>query len=157
MAKRHIKISNNKKQGSITNSASSTIQLLGQEQHFEISELENPFPDSDELQKFTAFMPDAPQRIFNYVEKEQNFRHESYNKKVEIVGSQVNTENTLKKMGMIFAFVILLISMAISGFLIYSEKTLIGSIFFGASILSAIGLFITGRRSNSEEEQKNDN
>ncbi|MES2731750.1 MAG: DUF2335 domain-containing protein [Bacteroidota bacterium] len=140
MSRRQLTVKNTK--AARTQSTNSSTDNSAELSHMEISELENPFPEAEELQKFIPFLPDAPNRFFKYVEKEQQFRHDAYNKRLSTVSSAQNAENFTKKAGMIFGFILFMFALLISGFLLYSDKNVTGSIFMGATLLLGVGMFV---------------
>ncbi len=148
MAKSNIKVQ------ATNQNANKGSALAAQRKQLEIEHSYNPFPDVDDIERINKINPDLVVKMFNYLDKEQDFRHEQSDKKNEAIISEVNTSNFTKKLGMFFAFILFMTAMLISGYLILQDKIVTGSIFFGAVLLAAVGLFITGKVQRLEQDKE---
>lgn len=149
MAKRNVTVKETQQKGS--KSLTNNTTAVSQQRHIEIEDTYNPFPDVEDIERLNQINPTFVAEIFEHIKKEQSFRHTQVNKRNDAVIQESNTNNLTKKLGMIFAFIIFITSMLTSTFLIYNDKTVTGSIFFGATLVSAIALFISGQQSNKSE------
>jgi hypothetical protein len=112
---------------------------------------DNLLPDASEIEKLKVHDPDIMIWLKARAEQEQNFRHETIKRRDGIVSVATGREYRLNITGLLLAFIILLIGMLISAFLIYKGYVISGSIFTGSTIILGASLFI--RRGKSKTEQ----
>jgi uncharacterized membrane protein len=129
-----------------------SIQTTNAQRHVQIVDDYNPFPDADELEKLKRIDPNLITIIFNNVTAEQAFRHAQLDKQTNVLVEDSKTNNSLRRTGMWFAFIIFFSTMLLSTFLIFNDKPITGSIFFGATLLAAIGLFLRDQVTVKKEE-----
>jgi len=99
-------------------------------------------PEASEIEKLYKLDSHILEWLKNTAEKEQNFRHEAYTKKIEITEKVERGSRQISKMGITFSFIIVLAGMAFSAFLIYIGQMLIGSLFAGGIIISIVTAFL---------------
>jgi uncharacterized membrane protein len=122
------------------------VQLTGHQgkgYHQENTEVfdDNLLPDALEIRALSEIDPEILIWLKARAEKEQDFRHDVFNKRTKILESDVKAEHRINYMGMIFAFLIIMSGMAFSTYLINKELIITGSIFSGLTILYAAALF----------------
>lgn len=102
---------------------------------------DNLLPDASEISALSQIDPEILNWLKVRAEKEQDFRHENFKKRTEILEADVKGNQALNKMGMTYAFLIIMSGMCFSAFLIYLGHLLTGSIFSGLTIIYAAALF----------------
>ncbi len=138
-----------KQQRSVTQVNISTPHAAGQQiEHKEVLD-DNLLPEAGEIERLAKIDPNIMTWLKECAVKEQNFRHEEYCEKREIVARNESNNRILNVIGLIFAFLIFMAGLGISAFLVYKGNTTIGSIFAGGTLLGAAQLFIT-RKAKSE-------
>ena len=98
-----------------------------------------PIPSPEILIKFEDAIPGAANRIITMAEKEQTHRHYRENKEILI---PLITE----RLGMIFAFLIVLAIFGCGTWLIFIDRQVSGTILSGTSIITIVGYFIQGKK-----------
>lgn len=113
---------------------------------------DNLLPDASEIEKLQRLDPDIMEWLKKTTEKEQKFRHDAYEKRLDLVRLADRGDRQINRMGLVFSLIIVLAGMVFSAFLIYMGHTIIGSIFAGGLILSIIGLFLSKVNKQSSEK-----
>jgi uncharacterized membrane protein len=98
-----------------------------------------PIPPPQILSGYDQVQAGFAERIVAMAEKEQSHRHGLENQ-------ALNSSISIQKRGQIFALLLSLLILAISGFLIYEGKELAGSALAGATLTGLAYIFITGRK-----------
>jgi len=98
-------------------------------------------PPATELKAYQDVDTNIIPFIIKATDKEQSFRHKQFDR-----------ENFINVMGLIFAFIILVLGMGLSAFFIYLDKDITGTIFGGSTIIIALGIFV--KRPNKNENNK---
>lgn len=80
---------------------------------------DNILPSPAELQAYLMLSPDFPQYFIEVSKKEQEHRHAIEKENVEIVKEYNRSQFSLQKLGMWFAFTLLILLLGIGGFMIY--------------------------------------
>lgn len=114
---------------------------------------DNLLPSPQELSAYQQIDERIIPFLMETASKEQSFRHELEKDKLAAVKKNDSRTFLTNWWGMFFAFLIMILGMAISGFLMYHEKYVIGSIFGGTTILIAIGTFINKSSSNKDSKK----
>jgi len=99
-------------------------------------------PDASEIEKLYKLDNHILEWLKNTAEKEQNFRHQAFQKKLEIVEKEERGSRQISKMGITFSFIIVLAGMAFSAFLIYIGQIVVGTVFAGGIIISIVTAFL---------------
>lgn len=99
-------------------------------------------PDASEIKALSEIDPNIIEWLKEKAGKEQDFRHEAYLLKTNIIKSETRAEVINNRIGLFFAFLIIMSGMGLSTFLIYEKQIVAGSIFSGITIISAAALFI---------------
>jgi uncharacterized membrane protein len=114
---------------------------------------DNLLPDAAEIEALSVIDPNIISWLKERAEKEQDFRHEIFKKRTEILECDIKGTQKLNLIGMIFAFLIIMSGMALSTYLIHLGHLLTGSIFSGLTILYAAALFY--KRKSTEDKKTN--
>lgn len=115
---------------------------VGQQIHHVETFDDNLLPDAEEIRALQACDPNILEWLKKTAEKEQAFRHEAFAKRLELTKSISSSRSFRLSMGMIFAFLLMLVGMGCSTFLIYFGHQLVGSLFAGTSLFGAISIFV---------------
>ncbi len=114
---------------------------------------DNLLPDAAEISALSDIDPNIISWLKDRAEKEQDFRHDIYKRRTEILEFDVRGTHKLNLRGMTFAFLIIMSGMAFSAFLIYLNHVVTGSIFSGLTILYAAALFYKRKSSNKPSHE----
>jgi hypothetical protein len=77
---------------------------------------------------------------------EQIQRHQDMTKKMNLVSENDRRFFKISALSVICAFLIMVLGMLLSAYLIYKDKDIIGTIFAGATILTVAGMFLSNAR-----------
>lgn len=102
-----------------------------------------PIPDPEVLAQYDRIVPGAADRILKMAEEQSAHRRDM---EKQLVTS--NTQN--EKRGMYFAFVITIVFVLLSGFLIYHDKVIAGYLTLGSVIVGHAYNYISAKRSETE-------
>lgn len=111
-----------------------------------ISITESFLPAPEELQKYAEFRPDIVDAIIKAAEKEQNLRHEFARGNINLMTQDQKYAFTSSIVGMLCAFILLIALFGLTGYLLYNDKNIEGSVFGVGSIVATITLFISRHR-----------
>lgn len=114
---------------------------------------DNCLPSPSELAEYQRIDPNIVPFFLKVAQKEQDHRHSLDRKKIEIIRQEGKREYRINWWGMFFAFLILIVGFAFSGYLLYLGSSVIGTIFGGATLISAAALF-TGKDSSNNKNKK---
>ena len=103
---------------------------------------DNLLPDATEIENLHRIDNNILEWLKQTAEKEQEFRHQAFAKKLKIAEDTERGIRQISKLGIIFSFIIVVLGMFFSGFLIYIGQTVIGTIFAGGIILSIVSAFL---------------
>nr|DAQ42969.1 MAG TPA: putative membrane protein [Caudoviricetes sp.] len=103
---------------------------------------DNLLPDASEIEKLYKLDNNILEWLKGTAEKEQNFRHQVFAQKLEITEKVERGRRQISKMGITFSFIIVLVAMVFSGFLIYIGQTVVGTVFAGGIIISIVTAFL---------------
>jgi uncharacterized membrane protein len=127
---------------------------IGQQlEHTEVFE-DNLLPDASEIERLQRIDPGILQWLKERAEKEQEFRHHSYQDKVKIIENQDKGTRRINTLGMILAFIIIAGGLVFSYFLVQTGSPITGTIFSGATLILAGSLFVGGKNSNGPPPSK---
>lgn len=116
---------------------------------------DNLLPDATEIQALAQIDPEILNWLKDRAEKEQDFRHEIFKKRTEILECDVKGNQRLNLRGMTYAFIIIMSGMLFSAFLIHLGHLITGSIFSGLTILYAAALFYKRKGGEKLPEETN--
>lgn len=111
---------------------------------------DNLLPDAKEIERLYQMDNKILEWLKDCAEREQKFRHSAYAQKLEIAEKNEQNIRQINKMSLTFSFVIVLVGMLFSAFLIYLGHTTIGTIFAGGIILGIVLAFL--KKVNSEKQ-----
>ncbi len=115
---------------------------------------DNLLPEASEISALSEIDPNILEWLKARAEKEQDFRHEHYRERTEIVKCDVKGTQRLNMVGMIFAFLIIIGGMGISALLISTGFIVTGTVFSGVSIIYAAALFYKRKSANEPNAPK---
>lgn len=114
---------------------------------------DNLLPDATEIERLQSLDPDIMNWLKSSAEKEQAFRHKTYQERIDIVKKADKGDRIINILGLVFSFIIVLSGMLFSAYLINEGHEVLGSIFAGGLILSIISLFLSKVKKQSNKEQ----
>jgi len=103
---------------------------------------DNLLPDASEIEKLHKIDPNILEWLKKNAEQEQKFRHLAYTKRLELVGKNEKGDRQINRMSLIFSFIILLLGLLFSAFLIHEDHNLLGSIFGGGILIAVVSSFL---------------
>jgi uncharacterized membrane protein len=106
---------------------------------------DNLLPDAEEIKKLCEIDPTCMEWLKNRAEKEQAFRHEITNKRINLAGSTEKKILNTNLLGMVLAFIFIMSTLGLSTYLIVNGYILTGSIFTGTTTIVAASLFFGHR------------
>jgi uncharacterized membrane protein len=126
-------------------------------EHTEVFD-DNLLPDASEIEKLHAIDPQILPWLKARAEKEQDFRHNSFDKRVQITENHNKREHNTTRMALMIYFFLVAACLVASYLLISNDKKIAGSIFGGVGVIMALAVLIT-RKSNplpkdSKQEKK---
>ena len=131
-----------KSKRTVTQTSISDRRGIGQQvQHSEVFD-DSLLPDASEIAKLQRLDPNVVDWLKERATKEQEFRHNAYNTRLDIIKRTENSLNSRNTLGLIFAFLIIAGGGTASYFLLMADHAIAGSIFGGFSLFSGAGLFI---------------
>lgn len=110
-------------------------------------------PTSAELQAYKDINPELINFLLETSKKEQAHRHQMDAKKMKTITFDSKSMHRINMMGMLYAFLIMMAGLAFSGYLIYYEKVVTGTIFGGISIITAAAMFINKPKEKEKEKK----
>jgi len=99
-------------------------------------------PSPVELEQYKLIDPSIVSFIIDTTKKEQSFRHDFEKSRLKIFDRVGRREYMINWWGMFFAALVMFSGLALSAFLIYSDKVIIGSIFGGSTLVIAAATFM---------------
>ena len=103
---------------------------------------DNLLPDAAEIEKLMELDPTIIDWLKKSAEKEQDFRHQAVNKKIDLVSKSDKGIRNISLLGLVFSFLIVLSGMAFSAFLLQLGYPVVGTLFAGATMVSIVALFM---------------
>lgn len=113
---------------------------------------DNLLPDASEIERLQNLDPHIMEWLKSSAEKEQAFRHKTYQERINIVKASDKGDRIINILGLVFSFIIVLCGMLFSAYLIRKGYEILGSIFAGGLILSIISLFMSKVNKQSNKE-----
>ena len=109
-------------------------------------------PDASEIKKLSELDPNIIQWLKERAEKEQDFRHKTFNSKVKLVSKTERGLRWVNYLGLLCSFVLLGGGMFLSYTLITDEHEILGSVFSGVMLISIASIFMSKVKSNNNEK-----
>lgn len=113
-----------------------------------------PIPPAEEMRRYNEVIPNAAERILAMAEKEQNFRIELNQKKLNANIELHEKVLCSKKLGQCFAFLTILLFFLLAAYLAYKEQYGLAVCAVGGIMASIVGIFVTGKKIDSENSEK---
>lgn len=122
-------------------------------EHTEVFD-DNLLPDASEIEKLHTLDPNILQWLKSRAEKEQDFRHNSFDKRVQITENHNKREHNTTRMALMIYFLLVAACLSASYLLISNDKKIAGSIFGGVGVIMALAVLITRKSSPLPKETK---
>jgi uncharacterized membrane protein len=119
-------------------------QMNAQVEHTEVFD-DNLLPEAVEIERLQRLDTDIMQWLKERAANEQEFRHTAYSRRLDIAESSGKREHHLNLLGIIFAFILMLVGFGVSAYLIFLNQIITGTIFSGATLVLIATTFITRR------------
>lgn len=127
--KREVRAAQNKGQG------------LSRMEHTEVFD-DNLLPDASEIQQLVSIDPEILTWLKERAAKEQDFRHESYNKRLNITNEHDSREHNTTRIGLFVYLFLVTICIAAAFVLVREGKNIQGSIFGGVGGIVAFAVLL---------------
>ena len=119
-----------------------------QEEHIIIDN--NPMPTAEELSKYKDISPDLVQYFMQITDEERSIRHEVTRQSVDLTQMDSKRRHRERILGLVFAFITILVFLGITAYALYLDKPWLAGIFSTLSIAGIISAFIQGRKEESQ-------
>ena len=120
-------------------------------EHVEVFD-DNLLPEACEIERLTLLDPQIMVWLKERAEKEQDFRHEAYNKKIKLLSKSENRITSLNFFGLSLSFLSLGGIIFFSYLLIINGLKVQGSVFSGATIIGVLAfIFRTPKKQNNQK------
>ena len=119
-----------------------------QEEHIIIDN--NPMPTAEELSKYKDISPELVQYFMQITDEERGIRHEVTRQSIGMTQKDSQRRHHERILGLVFAFIALLVFLGITAYALYLDKPWLAGIFSTLSIAGIISAFIQGRKEESQ-------
>jgi uncharacterized membrane protein len=119
-------------------------------EHTEVFD-DNLLPDATEIAKLQQLDPDIVNWLKARAEKEQDFRHDAFNRRLGLVDNHNKRDHYTGRMALVIYLVLVGSCVAASFVLVRENHALQGSMFGGAAIILALAVLITRRKPKEPE------
>lgn len=113
---------------------------------------DNPLPTPEDLAKYNETNPEIINWLMRMSEREQKNRHEMGARRVEIVNDVNAKIYYIDMIRIAVAFIVVLLFLGFSAYLIYIDKVIIGSVFTGITMIAVVLAFL---EKNNEKKSVN--
>ena len=117
-----------------------------------IASEESVLPPAHEMEAYQRVDPRLVDFLMTTTKDEQVFRQLFAEKQLAAIKEDLKRSSSINRLGLVFAFILVLISIAATVFLLYLDKTVVGSLFGGASMVGLIMIFAPRKNNASKEE-----
>lgn len=107
---------------------------------------DNLLPSADELAKLNGISEDIIPWIMARTEKEQDARIKFNEDRMRLSEKDLNFAHKYNMLALVMAFLIVLLFLSASFYLIISGKEVIGTIFAGGTIVGIVSYFLNAKR-----------
>jgi uncharacterized membrane protein len=121
-------------------------ETVGRQTEQTITVYDNILPHPQEMQQYRDVSPELITLIMETTRAEQIQRHQDMTKKMNLVSDKDRRFFKISALSVVCAFLIMVLGMLLSAYLIYKDKDIIGTIFAGATILTVAGMFLSNAR-----------
>lgn len=130
----------------------------GQIQKFEHSEIfdDSLLPDAGEIEKLSKVDPEILTWLKSRAEKEQDFRHEAYSKRLKVVDNHNRRDHNTSRFALIVYFFLVAACVTASFFLVREGHNVQGTIFGSAAIILALAVLLTRRKTKDPNSDRKD-
>jgi uncharacterized membrane protein len=122
-------------------------------EHTEVFD-DNLLPDASEIEKLSTIDPTILQWLKDRAEKEQDFRHKAYEKRIKLTNDHNRREHNTARWALLIYFVLVFGCIAAAFWLIREGKNTQGTIFGSAAVILGIAVLIAKKPSQSEQQSK---
>lgn len=128
----------------------------GQMQKFEHSEVfdDNLLPDAGEIEKLSKLDPDILTWLKERAAKEQDFRHDAYDKRLAVVDKHNRRDHNTSRFALVVYFFLVAACITAAFFLVREGHNLQGSIFGSAAVVLALAVLLTRRKAHDPDSNK---
>lgn len=106
----------------------------------------NPMPTAEELLKYKDISPDLVQYFMKITDEERSIRHEVTRQSIELTQMDSKRRHRERILGLVFAFMTILVFLGITAYALYLDKPWLAGIFSTLSIAGIISAFIQGHK-----------
>ena len=106
----------------------------------------NPMPSADELAKYQEVDPGLVSSFQRITDEERSFRHEVARQSVDRLARENKRGHRERLLGQVFAFLSLLVFLAITAWALYLDKAWLAGLFSTLSIAGIVSAFINGKK-----------
>ena len=106
----------------------------------------NPMPSADELAKYQEVDPGLVSYFQRIPDEERIFRHEVARQRVDLLARENKRGHRERLLGQVFAFLSLLVFLAITAWALYLDKAWLAGLFSTLSIAGIVSAFINGKK-----------
>lgn len=124
--------------------ASSQSGQLVTERQFRVESYSGPLPPPEVLARYEAITPGAAERIIAMAERQSVHRQ-------ELESAVIHGNLTAQRVGQRYGLIIGVLGISASVILGAMGREIMGSAFFGSTVVSLVALFITGRLRQERE------
>lgn len=123
-------------------------------QRFEHSEIfdDSLLPEAGEIEKLAKIDNDILNWLKSRAEKEQDFRHEAFKKRLTLVNQHNRRDHNTARFALIVYFFLVAACIVGSYLLLRDDHKTEGSMFGGAAVILALAVLITRRRPKEPKE-----
>lgn len=106
----------------------------------------SPMPTAEELAKYKEVDPELVAYFQQLTDEERRLRHEVTRKSVDLLEVDNKRGHTERLLGQVFAFLSLLVFLAITAWALYLDKPWLAGIFSTFSLAGIVSAFINGKK-----------
>ena len=106
----------------------------------------NPMPSADELAKYQEVDSGLVSYFQRITDEERSFRHEVARQSVDLLARENKRGHRERLLGQVFAFLSLLVFLAITAWALYLDKAWLAGLFSTLSIAGIVSAFINGKK-----------
>ena len=121
----------------------STSNGVGNQLEQTVTVEDSSMPSPEELTKYIAIDPKILDYFIAASEKEQEHRHCSDMKKLKIISNAERRTGRINFFGMFFAFLSIVVFMAVAGFALYLDHQWFAGFFGMTGLVAIVSIFVT--------------
>lgn len=124
---------------------------IQQIEHSEVFD-DSLLPEAGEIEKLNAIDPSIIGWLKTRAEKEQEFRHDAFNRRVKIVDAHNQREHNTSRFGLTVYFLLVAGCIVCSYLLLQDNHKTEGSLFGGAAVVLALAVLISRKKPQAPEK-----